>query len=39
MGIRSLRFASIIENGVFKVLEVDEKGLDKSSVENILTFL
>lgn len=36
MGVRSKRFAMIVENGVVKTLEVDEKGFEKSSAENIL---
>eukprot|EP01038_Epipyxis_sp_PR26KG_P008772 gene8772-11847_t len=39
MGIRCRRFAAIIENGVFSVVYVDDKGLDKSSVESLLTSL
>lgn len=39
MGMRSTRFAAIVERGVLKAIEVDEKGLDKSSAETILTLL
>lgn len=37
MGVRSKRFALVAENGVVKTLEVDEKGFEKSSAENILS--
>lgn len=36
MGVRSKRFAMIVDNGVVKTLDVDEKGFEKSSAENIL---
>ena len=39
MGVRSTRFAAIVESGVLKAIEVDEKGLDKSSAETILALL
>ena len=39
MGVRSKRFALIAEDGVVTTLEVDDKGLDKSSAEHILTKL
>ena len=39
MGVRSKRFALIAEDGVVTALEVDEKGLEKSSAENILSKL
>lgn len=39
MGVRSKRFALIAEDGVVKELEVDEKGFEKSSAENILSKL
>lgn len=39
MGVRSSRFAAILENGVVKALFQDEKGLDKSSAENVLANL
>jgi peroxiredoxin len=39
MGLRSKRFAAIVENGVFTSLQIDEKGYQNSSAENILTLL
>ena len=39
MGLRSTRYAAIVERGVVKAIEVDEKGLDKSSAETILSLL
>ncbi|WP_223669085.1 peroxiredoxin [Kangiella shandongensis] len=36
MGVRSKRFALIAEDGTVTALEVDEKGFEKSSAENIL---
>ena len=36
MGVRSKRFALIAEDGVVTALEVDEKGFEKSSAENML---
>ncbi|AKE51836.1 peroxiredoxin [Kangiella geojedonensis] len=39
MGVRSKRFALIAEDGVVTALEVDDKGLDKSSAEHILNQL
>ena len=39
MGMRCTRFAAIIDNGVVKTLNVDSKGLDVSSAENILAAL
>ena len=39
MGLRSSRFAMVIENGVVKALMQDEKGLDKTSVESVLANL
>ncbi len=39
MGVRSKRFAMIVNDGVIEALEVDEKGLDKSSAEYILSLL
>jgi peroxiredoxin len=39
MGVRSKRFALVAEDGVVKTLEVDEKGFEKSSAENILSKL
>ena len=39
MGLRSMRYAMIIENGVITSVNVDEKGLDKSSAETIMSLL
>lgn len=39
MGVRSKRYAMIVDDGVVKTLEVDEKGFEKSSAENILSKL
>jgi peroxiredoxin len=39
MGLRCTRFAAILEDGVFKAVEVDEAGLEKSSAEAILGML
>ncbi|CAG0905434.1 unnamed protein product [Cyprideis torosa] len=39
MGIRSKRYAMIVDNGVVTLLNVDEKGLDSSSAESILAAL
>ena len=39
MGIRSRRYAMIVEDGVVKALNIDEKGIDKSSAETILSLL
>ncbi|GAA4355972.1 peroxiredoxin [Kangiella marina] len=39
MGVRSKRFALIADDGVVTSLEVDEKGFEKSSAENILSQL
>ena len=39
MGVRSKRFALIAEDGVVISLEVDEKGFEKSSAENMLSQL
>lgn len=39
MGVRSKRFAMVVDDGVVKALEVDEKGFEKSSAENILNKL
>ena len=36
MGVRSKRFALVANDGVVEILEVDEKGFEKSSAENIL---
>lgn len=39
MGIRSKRFAMVVKNGVVESIAVDEKGLEKTSAEAILTVL
>lgn len=39
LGHRCVRFASVVENGIFKSVEVDVKGLEKSSAESILSSL
>lgn len=39
LGLRCTRYASIVENGVYKSVEVDVKGLEKSSAESILASL
>jgi peroxiredoxin len=39
MGIRSKRFAMIVNYGVIELLNVDEKSLEKSSAEAILAAL
>jgi len=39
MGLRSKRFAMVVENGVVKTLAVDEKGLEKTAAEAILATL
>ena len=39
MGIRSKRYAAIIENGKITALQADEKGLVNSSAEKILELL
>ncbi len=39
MGVRSKRFVMIVNDGVVEALEIDEKGLDKSSAESVLTLL
>jgi len=39
MGVRSKRFAMIVDDKVVTALEVDEKGFEKSSAENILSKL
>lgn len=36
MGVRSKRFALVADDGTVTALEVDEKGFEKSSAENIL---
>lgn len=39
LGLRCTRFASVVENGVFKSVEVDVKGLENSSADSILASL
>lgn len=39
MGIRSKRYAAVIENGKVTILNVDEKGLVNSSAEVVLAYL
>jgi peroxiredoxin len=39
MGLRSKRYAAIIENGEVKEMLIDEKGLGNSSAENVLSKL
>ncbi len=39
MGVRSKRFVMIVNDGVVEALEIDEKGLDKSSAESVLVLL
>ena len=39
MGVRSKRFAALIENGIITAINVDEKGLVESSAEKILSLL
>ena len=39
MGLRSMRYAMIIENGVITSVNVDPKDFDKSSAEHTLTLL
>lgn len=34
-----MRYAAVIEGGVVKALNVDEKGMEKSSVDSILAVL
>ena len=36
LGMRCTRFAAVVENGVFMSVEVDVKGLEKSSADSIL---
>ena len=38
-GVRSQRYAMIIEDGTVQTLNIDEKGVDKSSAETILSLL
>jgi peroxiredoxin len=39
MGVRSQRYAAIIENGIVKSLNIDTGSYGQSSAENILTKL
>tara|TARA_R110000868_G_scaffold207090_1_gene456076 strand:+ start:261 stop:734 length:474 start_codon:yes stop_codon:yes gene_type:complete len=39
MGMRSKRYAMIVNDGVIELLNIDEKGVDKSSAETILNAL
>ena len=39
MGQRSKRYAAIVERGLVKTLQVDDKGMANSSAENILKLL
>ena len=39
LGMRCTRFAAIVENGVYKSIEVDVKGLEKSSADSVLALL
>ena len=39
MGLRSMRYAMIIESGKIVSINVDESGLEKSTAENILSLL
>lgn len=39
MGIRSKRFAMIVDDGVVKYLGIDEKGIEESSAEKVLSLL
>jgi peroxiredoxin len=39
MGVRSARFAAIIEFGNITSLQVDDTGLDKTSAEHVLRLL
>lgn len=38
-GIRSQRYAMIVEDGIVKTLNIDDKGVDKSSAETTLALL
>lgn len=38
-GVRSRRYAMIVEDGVVRSLEIDDKGVEKSSAETTLTLL
>lgn len=39
LGVRSKRYAMIVNDGVVELLNIDEKGVDKSSAETILAAL
>ncbi len=39
MGMRSKRYAMIVNDGVIELLNIDEKGVDKSSAETIMNAL
>lgn len=39
MGVRSKRYAMIVDDGVVSLVNVDEKGIDKSSADSILAAL
>lgn len=39
LGKRCARFAAVVEHGVFKTVDIDEKGLEKTSAETILASL
>jgi peroxiredoxin len=39
MGVRSKRFAMIVNDGIVELLNVDESGFDKSSAEAVLEAL
>jgi peroxiredoxin len=38
-GVRSVRYAMVLEDGVVKYVGVDESGLQNASVESVLAFL
>ena len=38
-GVRSRRYAMIVNDGVVELLNIDDSGVDKSSAETILTAL
>ena len=39
MGVRSKRFAMVVNNGVVELLNVDESGFESSSAETIIAAL
>lgn len=39
MGFRSARYAAIVEKGVLKQLFIDDKALEKSAAENVLSHI